>query len=56
MEVRMEIEVKVGDKIAIGDDVILMVTRLDGPNVKIGIDAPKEILILRRELIKGRLP
>lgn len=41
---------KPGDTILIGDDIVIHVVRL-GPNaVKIGIDAPKDVLILRPEL------
>lgn len=41
---------KPGDKILIGEDIVITVVRL-GPNtVKIGIDAPKTTLILRPEL------
>lgn len=41
---------KPGDQILIGDDIVITVVRL-GPNtVKIGIDAPKDVGILRPEL------
>jgi len=33
----------IGEKIIIGDDVIAVITGIEGSRVKIGIDAPKEI-------------
>ena len=44
---------KPGDQILIGDDIVITVVRL-GPNtVKIGIDAPKDVGILRPELTRN---
>lgn len=44
---------RAGQQILIGDDIVISVVRL-GPNtVKLGIDCPKEISILRAE-VKGR--
>ena len=41
---------KVDQKITIGDDVVLTVVRIDSHRVRIGIEAPKDIRILRGEL------
>ena len=41
---------KAGESIKIGDDVTIEVLSMSGSNVKIGIDAPKTINILRKEL------
>ena len=41
---------KAGESIKIGDDVTIEVLSMSGSNVKIGIDAPKSINILRKEL------
>jgi carbon storage regulator len=39
-----------GEKITIGPDIIVSVERVVDGEVRIGIDAPKELLILRTEL------
>lgn len=42
----------VGEKIVIGDDITITVVRI-GPNgVRIGIDAPGDVPIVREELIQ----
>lgn len=41
---------KAGERILIGEDVVINIVRI-GPNtVKIGIDAPKNVSIVREEL------
>ena len=40
------------EQIRIGDDIIISVQRINGGQVKIGISAPKDIIVLRDELIK----
>ena len=40
------------DKIKIGDNIIVTVLEVDGGNVKIGIDAPRDIQILRMEVVE----
>ena len=42
---------KVGEEIIIGDDIIINVLKFKRGNVVLGIDAPKDITILRGELI-----
>ncbi|HUV94341.1 MAG TPA: carbon storage regulator CsrA [Anaerolineae bacterium] len=39
-----------GESISIGDDVMVTVIGVSGDRVKIGIEAPQHILILREEL------
>lgn len=41
---------KIGESISVGNDISIRVVSIDKNNVKIGIDAPKEILVLREEL------
>lgn len=39
-----------GQKIIIGDDIIITVTRIDGDKVRLGIEAPREMLVHRQEV------
>jgi len=39
-----------GEKIIIGDSVIVTIVRTSGDKVRVGIDAPDDILVLRGEL------
>jgi carbon storage regulator len=41
---------KEGEKICIGDDVVITVVRSGGDRVRLGIDAPSNQVILRSEL------
>jgi carbon storage regulator len=41
---------KRGQKIAIGPDIVVSVERIMDGEVRIGVTAPKELLILRTEL------
>jgi carbon storage regulator (csrA) len=41
-----------GDSIVIGDDIEITVVEVQGDNVKIGITAPKTIMVLRKELME----
>ena len=36
----------------IGDDIEIKIVKVDGGKVKIGIDAPKEVVVLRDEVRK----
>lgn len=41
---------KTGQSIRIGDDIVIKIVDVDGSQVKIGIEAPKGIVIFREEL------
>ena len=41
---------KVGEKIWIGDQISITVVRISGGGVRIGIDAPSELPVVREEL------
>lgn len=41
---------KVGEKIVIGEDIVITVVDIKGDNIRLGIDAPKEVKIYRKEI------
>jgi carbon storage regulator len=41
---------KAGEAIRIGNDIELKILSIDGEQIKLGIDAPKEIAIHRKEV------
>lgn len=41
---------RTGQAIRVGDDIVIKIVDIDGSQVKIGIEAPKGILIFREEL------
>ncbi|ALP37256.1 carbon storage regulator [Paenibacillus sp. IHB B 3084] len=44
---------KKGDSIVIQNDIVITVLSVEGDNVKIGISAPKEIDIYRKEVFEA---
>ena len=45
---------KLMEKLYIGDDVCVTVVRLEGGQVRLGIEAPREIAVVRAELLEPR--
>lgn len=45
---------KVGERIVIGDDITLVVSRISGNRVSIGIEAPSNVKVIRGELKRFR--
>ena len=41
---------KVGEKICIGENIIVTVTEIDGNKIRLSIQAPKEVPVWRQEL------
>ncbi len=46
---------KIGSNILIGDDIKISLISVDGDKARIGIEAPKDIRILREESITGTI-
>jgi carbon storage regulator CsrA len=47
---------KLMEKLYIGDEICVTVVRLEGGQVRLGIEAPREIAVVRAELLPGRRP
>ena len=47
---------KTNERILIGDDIVLTVVRIDDYSVRLGIDAPNDVEILREELLQEEQP
>lgn len=43
-------------RIRLGDDIVITVVRIGGDKVRLGIEAPKEMLVLRDELERLAAP
>ncbi len=41
---------KLGESIQLGDDIIVTVLRIKGNSIRLGIDAPTQVRIIRREI------
>ena len=47
---------KASERIRLGDSIIVTVVRVSGDKVRLGIEAPPDILVLRDELQPHELP
>ena len=45
---------KLMEKLYIGDDICVTVVRLEGGQVRLGIEAPREVAVVRAELVPER--
>lgn len=43
---------KIGQSLIIGDDIEVKIVSIDGENIKIGISAPKDVSVVRKELLE----
>lgn len=44
---------KPGERILIGNDIVVTVVRFQGGTVRLGIEAPREFAVIREELANG---
>ena len=45
---------KIGESIVIGKDVIVTVCEMHVGRMRLAIEAPRDVLVLRKELVEGR--
>jgi len=46
---------KVGERIRVGDNIEVVVRAIEGNRIRIGVEAPKPVRVLRGELLSKRL-
>jgi carbon storage regulator len=46
---------KLMERLYIGDDICVTIVRLEGGQVRLGIDAPREVKVVRAELVPDRM-
>ena len=44
---------RVGECITIGNDIVVKVVEISGNQIRLGIDAPREVRVLREEIINA---
>ena len=44
---------KLGEKIVIGDNIVLTVVKIDRNQIRLGIEAPRDVLVFREEMLAG---
>lgn len=45
---------KLGEKIVIGDNIVVTVVKIDRNQIRIGIEAPGDVPVFREEILPGR--
>ena len=45
---------KVGERIQLGDNITVTLVKINGNVVRVGIDAPPEMVVMRQELAEGK--
>jgi carbon storage regulator len=45
---------KVGERIQLGDNITVTLVKINGNVVRLGIDAPPEMVVVRQELANGK--
>jgi carbon storage regulator len=46
---------KLGEKIVIGDNIVVTVVKIDRNQIRIGIEAPSDVLVYREEIAPQRV-
>jgi carbon storage regulator len=46
---------KLGEKIVIGDNIVVTVVKIDRNQIRIGIEAPQEVPVYREEISPARV-
>jgi len=44
---------KVDESLVIGDDIVVTILAIEGDRIKIGINAPRDMIILRQEIYRA---
>jgi carbon storage regulator len=44
---------KVDESLVIGDDIVVTILAIEGDRIKIGINAPRDLIILRQEIYRA---
>jgi carbon storage regulator len=45
---------KLGEKIIIGDNIVVTVVKIDRNQIRLGIEAPKDVAVYREEIAPAR--
>ncbi len=46
---------KLGEKIVIGDNIVITVVKIDRNQIRVGIEAPQDIPVYREEILPARV-